>query len=57
MILLLTPVADIPLHMQDEQDNQESLQLAKEAQEREFELTRGLMEEITDEEIEDLRAK
>ena len=57
MILLLTADADIPFYMQDEQDNQESLQLAKEAQEREFELTRGLMEEITDEEIEDLRAK
>jgi hypothetical protein len=42
---------------QEEQDNQEALQLAKEAQEREFNILRTLMEESTDQEIEELRAK
>jgi hypothetical protein len=42
---------------QEEPDNQEALQLAKEAQEREFNILRTLMEESTDQEIEELRAK
>ena len=43
--------------LQEEQENQEALQLAKEAQEREFTILRTLMEESTDQEIEELRAK
>lgn len=42
---------------QEEQDSQEALQLAKEAQEKEFEILRALMEDTTDQEIEELRAK
>ena len=36
---------------------QDALQLAKETQEKEFEILRTLMEEDTDQEIEELRAQ
>ena len=39
-----------------EEERFQALQLKKEAQEREFEALRCLMEEATDQEIEDMRA-
>ena len=62
MCLLRPPAPSQAQHtgvwaVQEEQDDQEALQLAKEAQEKEFEILRTLMEEATDQEIEELRAK
>lgn len=42
---------------QEEQGNQEALQISKEAQEKDFEILRTVMEETTDQEIEELRAR
>lgn len=50
-------LAEVQCSHQEQRDLFESLKSAKEAQEKEFEAVKEVMEEVTDQEIEELRAR